>query len=63
MAKSDHIAALEQRHQALEKEIAEALTHKSSDDLMIVDLKRRKLHLRDEIERLSQKPAEGELLH
>ena len=50
MAKPDHIADLERRHKALEKETAEALTRTSSDDLMIADLKRRILHLRDELE-------------
>ncbi len=52
MAKPDHIADLERRHKALEKETPEALTRTSSDDLMIADLKRRILHLRDELERL-----------
>jgi hypothetical protein len=46
------LAELERRHHALEKEIAEALKHKSTDDLEIVELKRQKLHLKDEIERL-----------
>ena len=46
------LAELERRHHALEKEIAEALKHKSTDDLGIVELKRQKLHLKDEIERL-----------
>jgi len=48
--KPDHIADLERRHQTLKDEIAKALTHTSSDDLMIIDLKRRMLHLRDELE-------------
>ena len=52
MARPDHIADLERRHKALKEEIAKALTHTSSDDMMIVDLKRRMLHLRDELERL-----------
>ena len=39
-------------HHALEKEIAEALKHNSTDDLKIVELKRQKLQLKDEIERL-----------
>jgi hypothetical protein len=34
------------------EEIAEALLHWSSDDLMIAELKRRKLYIRDEIEQL-----------
>jgi hypothetical protein len=46
------IAELEQQHEALEKKIAEALKHKSTDDLGIVELKRQKLQIKDEIERL-----------
>jgi hypothetical protein len=46
------VAELEQQHHALERKIAEALKHKSTDDLEIVELKRQKLHLKDEIERL-----------
>jgi hypothetical protein len=41
-----------QRHHELEKEIAEALKHNSIDDLKIIELKRQKLQLKDEIERL-----------
>ena len=43
---------LELRHKALEGEITEALHHRSIDDLMIVDLKRRKLYVKEELERL-----------
>jgi hypothetical protein len=46
-----HLAELKRRHKALEDEITDALRHLSSDDLMIGDLKRRKLHLKEEIER------------
>ena len=46
------ITELERRHKALEEEIAEALLHRSADDLMVAELKRRKLNIRDEIERL-----------
>jgi hypothetical protein len=46
------VAELEQRHHALEKKIAEALKHNSIDDLEIVELKRQKLQVKDEIERL-----------
>jgi hypothetical protein len=46
------IAELERRHKALEEEIAEALLHRSADDLMVAELKRRKLNIRDEIEQL-----------
>jgi hypothetical protein len=52
MAIESHLAELEKRHQALEQEISEALTHPSIDDLKLVELKRRKLHVKDEIVRL-----------
>jgi len=52
MSVSMNLVELEQRHQALENEISEALMHPSIDGLMIAELKRRKLHLKDEIERL-----------
>ena len=59
MAIESHLAELERRHQALEQEISEALTHPSTDDLQVVELKRRKLYVKDEIARLktrSQRP-------
>ena len=52
MGIQSHLAELERRHQALEEEITEALTHPSSDGLKIAELKRRKLQVKDEIERL-----------
>jgi hypothetical protein len=54
MAIESHLAELEKRHQALEQEISEALTHPSIDDLKLVELKRRKLFVKDEIARLKQ---------
>jgi hypothetical protein len=54
MAIESHLAELERRHQALEQEICEALAHPSTDDLKIAELKRRKLHVKDEISRLKQ---------
>jgi hypothetical protein len=52
MAIEAHLAELERKHQALEQEITEALTHPSTDDLRVVELKRRKLYVKDEIARL-----------
>jgi hypothetical protein len=54
MSISLHLSELEQRHRALEDEICEALTHPSSDGLLIAELKRRKLQVKDEIARLRQ---------
>ncbi len=47
-----HLAELQRRHQALEQELAEAMTHPSTDMLKIAELKRRKLLVKDEIVRL-----------
>ena len=52
MSIRSHLADLEQRHHVLEEEINAALAHPSMDDLTIVELKRRKLLVKDEIERL-----------
>ena len=57
-----HIAELERRHHELEREIAEALKHNSIDDLKIVELKRQKLQLKDEIERMQHDGADGSKL-
>ena len=61
--KPDHIAHLERRQKLLEKEIADALTHMSSDDPMVTDLKRRVLHLRDELERFRHQAVRHRRLH
>ena len=57
MAIESHLAELERRHQALEQEITEALTHPSIDALRIAELKRKKLYVKDEITRLKQDPV------
>ncbi len=54
MAIESHLAELEKRHQALDLEISQALNHPSIGDLELAELKRRKLHLKDEIARLRQ---------
>ena len=55
-----HLVELERKHRILETELHEALLHLSTDDLQIVELKRRKLMVKDQIERLKQS---GETLH
>ena len=47
-----HLVELERKHKTLENELHEALVHLSTDDLQIVELKRRKLMVKDQIERL-----------
>ncbi len=52
MSMQAHLAELKRKHRALEDEIADAINHPSADDLQIAELKRRKLLVKDEIERL-----------
>lgn len=55
---NSHLSELEKKHQDLEDQITDALRHSSVDDLVIVDLKRRKLHLKEKIERVRTASAE-----
>lgn len=54
MALQAHLVELERKHKVLEGELHDALLHLSTDDLRIVELKRKKLKVRDEIARLKQ---------
>ena len=56
-----HLAELQRKHRALEDEIAEAMTHPSTDDLKLAELKRRKLLVKDEIQRI--RVNEPQVLH
>jgi hypothetical protein len=47
-----HLATLEKKHFALEEELHVAMNRPSAEDQSIADLKRRKLRIKDEIERL-----------
>ena len=57
MAMEMHLAELERRHQALEKEIEDAMHHPGIDTLALTELKRKKLVLKDEIARLKSDEA------
>jgi hypothetical protein len=52
------LADLQKSHQALEDQISEAMLQ-AVDNLQIVDLKRRKLQIKDEIERLRREVHKG----
>jgi hypothetical protein len=52
MSLQAHLAELERRHQALEREIEEERVHPAGDDMKVAELKRKKLQLKDEIQRL-----------
>jgi hypothetical protein len=52
MTRETHLAALSQRHEALDKEIERELMHPAKDELRLSEMKRRKLQLKDEIAKL-----------
>jgi hypothetical protein len=52
MTRENHLAVLEQRHDALDKEIEREMLHPAADDLKLAEMKRRKLQLKDEIAKL-----------
>jgi len=54
MSIQSHLAELERKHKVLESELHDAMTHPSVDDLRIAELKRKKLLVKDEIERVRQ---------
>lgn len=58
MAIQADLSQLEKQHRALERQIEEALAHPGADDLKLAELKRRKLHLKDEIARLAQREVQ-----
>jgi hypothetical protein len=47
-----HLATLEKKHGVLEQELHSALTQPSAQDVHIADIKRRKLRLKDEIQKI-----------
>ena len=57
MSLEAHIRELEAKREELKNRIAELMAHPSVDDLEIARLKREKLHLKDEIERLKSEPG------
>jgi len=52
MSVETHLETLENKRQVLKDKLEECLAHPSADDLEIADIKRQKLHLKDEIAKL-----------
>ncbi len=57
MTLSSHLTELRKKHQALSEIIEAEQRNPGSDDLSIKQLKVKKLHLKEEIERLSSESA------
>ncbi len=62
MSLQTHLTELERKHKALEREIQDAMSRPSSDDLRVAELKRRKLLLKDEMIRLKDS-ADTRVMH
>ena len=54
MSIESHLSELVRRHQAIEQAIAQEAALPSANDLKVHELKRKKLLLKDEIEKLKQ---------
>jgi hypothetical protein len=57
MSLANHLEELQRKHGDIERELDEAMLHPSVDDLEIAALKRRKLAIKDEIEKLRVRPT------
>ena len=57
MTTEGHIAALERRHRELERQIDDEMTHITHDDMMIAALKRKKLEIKDQLQKLQTHAA------
>ena len=53
MSLQGHIVELQRRHDALKKEIEQEQLHPQADELKILELKRKKLQIKDELAKLS----------
>lgn len=63
MSIESHLAELRRRHREIDDEIFEAMSHPSIDDTQIGSLKRRKLALKDAINRLHADPEAAPTQH
>jgi len=52
MALQNHLAELKRKHDALDREITKEMIHPAMDELRLLELKRKKLLLKDEIVKL-----------
>ncbi len=52
MSMSSHLQELRKKHQSLSERVEQVQRSPGSDDLTIAELKKKKLRLKDEIERL-----------
>lgn len=63
MPMQSHLAELQRRHDALDREIGKEWAHPGADEVRLAELKRRKLQIKDEIAKLSKTECQTETLH
>jgi hypothetical protein len=59
MTATPHLDQIERKYRSLKDRISQARQHPSIDDLELAELKRRKLQLKDELEKLRQEETRG----
>jgi hypothetical protein len=57
MALEAHIVELSEKHRVLDRKIEEELARPMADPIKVAELKRQKLRLKDELERLKHEPS------
>jgi hypothetical protein len=62
MPLESHLAELERRHAALDRDIAQEWARPGADEIKLAELKRRKLQLKDEIAKLKSE-CQTETIH
>lgn len=53
MSLQGHIVELQRRHEALEKEIEKEQLHRNADEAKIIEMKRKKLQIKDQLVKLT----------
>jgi len=62
MSINAHLTSLENKHRAIEAQIAEELSHPNADSVKLQALKRKKLQIKDSINRIRQ-PRDEQSVH
>ncbi len=63
MPMQSHLAELQRRHDALDREIAKEWAHPGANETRVAELKRRKLQIKDEIAKLLKTECQPETMH
>lgn len=59
MSLKSHLDELISKHQAMEKELRDAVAHPATNDSQLAEIKRRKLKIKDEITRIERETKQA----